>query len=37
MDYRHVILEIHNVVENQPLSLADKVVADNPLLYWDLA
>ena len=37
MDRRHVILEMHNVVENQPLSLADRVVADDPLLCWHLA
>ena len=32
MDSRHVILEPHNGVENQPLSLADRVVADERLL-----
>jgi hypothetical protein len=37
MDSRHVILEVHNVVENQPLSLADRVVANDPLLCWHLA
>lgn len=30
---RHVILEMHHIVENRPLSLADRVVADDPLLY----
>ena len=34
---RHVILEPHNVVENQPLSLADRVVTDERLLCWHLA
>ena len=33
----HVILEPHNVVENQPLSLADRVVADDLLLCWHLS
>jgi hypothetical protein len=37
VDSRHVILKPYNVVENQPLSLVDRVVADNPLLYWHLA
>jgi hypothetical protein len=32
VDSRHVILKPYNVIENQPLSLIDKVVADNPLL-----
>ena len=32
MDHCHVILEQLNVVENQSPSLADRVVADNPLL-----
>ena len=37
MDSRHVILEKHNVVENQPLSLADRVVTDDLLRCWHLA
>jgi len=37
VDSRHVILEVHNVVENQSLSLADRVVTDDPLLCWHLA
>ena len=37
MDSRHVILEVHHVVENQSLSLADRVMADDPLLCWYLA
>lgn len=32
-----MIFEVHNVVENQSLSLADRVVADDPLLCWHLA
>ena len=28
----HVILKLYHVVENQSPSLADRVVADNPLL-----
>jgi hypothetical protein len=36
VDSGHVILEVHHVVENQSLSLADRVVADNPLLCWYL-
>ena len=31
-----MILEVHNVVENQSLSLADRVVTDKRLLYWHL-
>jgi hypothetical protein len=37
VDRSHVILEMHHVVENQPLSLAGRVVADDPLLCWHLA
>ena len=37
VDSRHVILEVHYVVENQPLSLADRVVTDERLLCWHLA
>lgn len=37
MDSRHVILEVHNVVENQHLSFVDRVVAPNPLVCWHLA
>ena len=37
VDSRHVILEVLNMVENQPLSLTDRVVADGPLLCWHLA
>jgi hypothetical protein len=36
VDSRHVILEVHNVVENQSLSLVDRVVTDDPLLCWHL-
>jgi hypothetical protein len=36
MDSRHVILELYNVVESQPLSLANRVVIDKRLLYWHL-
>jgi hypothetical protein len=32
VDSSHVILKVHHVVENQPLSLADRVVADDSLL-----
>jgi hypothetical protein len=32
VDSRHVILEVHHVIESQSLSLADRVVADDPLL-----
>jgi hypothetical protein len=37
VDYRHVILEVRHVVENQPLRLTERVVADDPLLCWHLA
>jgi len=37
VDSRHVILEVHNVIKNQPLSLAYRVVTDDPLLCWHLA
>jgi len=33
VESRHVILEPHNVVENQPITLADRVVIDKRLLY----
>jgi hypothetical protein len=33
MDCCYVILEALNVIENQPLSLADKIVINDPLLY----
>lgn len=32
MDCRHVILEVLHASENQPLSLADRVVTGDPLL-----
>jgi hypothetical protein len=32
VDSRYVILEVYNVIENQSLSLIDRVVIDNPLL-----
>jgi hypothetical protein len=34
VDRGHVILKLHNVVENQSLSLIDRVVAGDPLLCW---
>jgi hypothetical protein len=37
VDPGHVILKVHYVVENQALRFADRVVADDPLLYWHLA
>jgi hypothetical protein len=37
VDSRHVILKPHNVVENQPMSLTDRVVTDKRLLCWHLA
>jgi hypothetical protein len=36
IDSHYVILEIYNIIKNQPLSLTDRVVIDNPLLYWYL-
>jgi hypothetical protein len=33
VDSRHVILKVYNVIKNQPLSLTDRVVIDDPLLY----
>jgi hypothetical protein len=36
VDSCYIILEVYNVIKNQPLSLADRVVTDNPLLYWHL-
>ena len=32
VDSRHVILEVHYVVESQPLSLVDRVAIDKRLL-----
>ena len=37
MDRGHVILKMHNVIENQSLSLAHRVVAHYPLLCRYLA
>jgi hypothetical protein len=37
IDSRYVILEPYNVVKNQPMSLADRVVTDKRLLCWHLA
>jgi hypothetical protein len=36
VDSRHVILKVYYVVENQPLSLVDRVVTDKRLLCWHL-
>jgi hypothetical protein len=32
MDRRYMILEMHHVIEHQPLSLAHRMVANDPLL-----
>ena len=37
MDQCHVVLEIHRVTENNPLSLTERMGADDELLYWELA
>jgi len=37
VDYGHVTLEVHYVVENKPMTLTDRVGTDNPLLCWHLA
>jgi hypothetical protein len=37
MDACHVILEPLNVIENQSLSLADRVVANDPRIYGYIA
>jgi hypothetical protein len=37
VDPGHVIIEMHHVVKNQALCVADRVVADGPLLCWHLA
>jgi hypothetical protein len=37
VDSGHVILEVHDMVKNHPLSFAYRVVADNLLLSWLLA
>jgi len=36
IDSRYVILKVYNVVENQSLSLVDRVVIDKRLLCWHL-
>ena len=37
VDCRHMILEVLYAFEREPLSLVDRVVADNPLLRWHSA